>query len=1500
MKKRILAILTVILALCATAFFVACNNNNNKNDDPPKESYTLVINNDTAKGSVSVSPEQDKYENGSTVKITVSAKDGWLLDGIIVNGKIAEVKDGQTEIKIEKNTTVDVTYKSDNPEATYTLTINNDEFKGSVTVSPSANSYKGGTQVTVKVTAKGDNVAESITVNDKATIMLNADNSCSVTIVEDTVVIVNYKVSGGEDPEPPAPSDEKFKISINNDEEKGTFSVSPAQDEYEKNAKVTITVIAKDGYEVESVMVNGLPSAAKNGSATIVITSDTSIIIVYKEKTTGDKGTKENPYLISTAEELFEFSANINSPDSVADEKYSSAYFRLANDIDMEGVRYSAAGKKPETLADGTLDLSATFTGTFDGAGHTIKNLSILRNIRNDIYYVGLFGYTYMADIRDLTLENVCYEIVSSSDKVTVGASVGGVVGFAHLTNLTSVKVGGTIVTRVGSLNTMYIGGLAGVYNVSDDAQSYIAYIRNCNSAVKTEVGDHDDGDKSSLDAGINGGIVGYLNVSNGAAAIINSSSTGSVVGGKYLGGIVAYINGSNVSVINCLNYAAVRASTNGVAYAGGILGFAMGDVALMDCYSKGAVVSTKSGSATYNSYAGGIVGFAYEDDYDMSYDAGIAVINCYYSSAVRTYDVKNESGVKVEADAVNASWFKDTLRLDVSGWTLSDDGKYTPSAFDYGNGSYTLSFYKDGKIYNTESKAYTASGYSIIGVPNELSNENGKVFFDWAHGNGIRYRFYIPVVKDMILEAIFGDATNLAGVYTGVGDFHGETDGGVLSINADGTCAWIMSGNDAGTYKTDGKHIIFDFNAAGSLVGEIVGEQITLSVDYGMSGTVPYTFTKTDLVVFGEYYSETGDMITFTDKNVTFQSSNVNGGVSVSGTYSIDGNEITITCGSIMQKFYSSAKVTVNADFSLTLNFTGINGTESLNGVSFGKLGTPDYTGKAFLGTYYIAYLSVSGQIPIQSTYKLAFLADGTATYTSELGTVYKGNYYLFGDNVLKLNLENNISTFTFDSARGLIYGVFVRGMTANNYILLAPESEGAPKGFVVDADKNHYVLVNNKNVYYVHGSFEPTANISAENNFAEGDRVTINGEDYRAIYYRSTTYKGVEYISGYGLTHIGKEEGNYKNGSDTVVLDGIGNVTGTKNGTYVLYGTLTVVVFEDDTIIGFDYAEAKTAGNVITVKAPDKYQGVWTQDKTKSYEYQGVEYVENVKSYYKFILDGYGHVAYMYVYNYEESHLPNFKPVYKYNWGVETAWADYSENGTGLYCRFNSYNQGEMLFYYDMNLLYVKFLHDSRPADFEKYVKKGYTGTTEIPSLPDGATGSYNGSENGVAVVFNLKADLSGSYKGMPFNAVYDGNGNVIFKLNGETYIFNVNSKNLTYGDVTVALTRSGEVTEIIPAMFVGTWEGVWTEFGTSSNDKRQIKIEANGTLTYNNSTVFSVEYDNDLGKITGKAEVNGEPWEITLTYKSTTNSFGVKISYEYDQELRSLECSSLTKIA
>ena len=81
----------------------------------------------------------------------------------------------------------------------------------------------------------------------------------------------------------------------------------------------------------------------------------------------------------------------------------------------------------------------------FDGKGHSISDLSIQTITIEGTSYVGLFGQTSMAVIRDLTLEDIAYTVTSYSSDATVGAEAGGVVGHADLTNFANVAVSGTI-----------------------------------------------------------------------------------------------------------------------------------------------------------------------------------------------------------------------------------------------------------------------------------------------------------------------------------------------------------------------------------------------------------------------------------------------------------------------------------------------------------------------------------------------------------------------------------------------------------------------------------------------------------------------------------------------------------------------------------------------------------------------------------------------------------------------------------------------------------------------------------------------------------------------------------------------------------------------------------------------------------------------------------------------------------------------------------------------
>ncbi|WP_293855565.1 filamentous hemagglutinin N-terminal domain-containing protein [uncultured Alsobacter sp.] len=227
--------------------------------------------------------------------------------------------------------------------------------------------------------------------------------------------------------------------------------------------------------------------------------------------------------------------------------------FALANDINAGGPRFDP--------------ITGTFTGTFDGQGHTISNLTIASS---DTGTVGLFG-TNAGQIRNLTLADVTVSSlgsglqqvggiaglndmggVISNVKVTVAdisssdltgeASVGGIVG----TNLGTIS-GAAVVPGSGSgtvrglAETTAVGGLVGA-NGGTIVNSYArvgivfggATVSRSAPATPTTIN------------GAAGGLVG-LNL----GSIINSYSTGGItipaVAGTatIVGGLVGLDNAS-------------------------------------------------------------------------------------------------------------------------------------------------------------------------------------------------------------------------------------------------------------------------------------------------------------------------------------------------------------------------------------------------------------------------------------------------------------------------------------------------------------------------------------------------------------------------------------------------------------------------------------------------------------------------------------------------------------------------------------------------------------------------------------------------------------------------------------------------------------------------------------------------------------------------------------------------------------------------------------------
>ena len=110
----------------------------------------------------------------------------------------------------------------------------------------------------------------------------------------------------------------------------------------------------------------------------------------------------------------------------------------LAADIDLTGKDWTPIGT----------DYDNSYTGTFDGGGHTITGLTFTTNDEN----AGLFGYLNRAG----TVKNVVMEGVQITSNQIYGGSIGGVVGSSLGGTIENCSVSGSV------SGTVYVGGVVG------------------------------------------------------------------------------------------------------------------------------------------------------------------------------------------------------------------------------------------------------------------------------------------------------------------------------------------------------------------------------------------------------------------------------------------------------------------------------------------------------------------------------------------------------------------------------------------------------------------------------------------------------------------------------------------------------------------------------------------------------------------------------------------------------------------------------------------------------------------------------------------------------------------------------------------------------------------------------------------------------------------------------------------------------------------------------
>ena len=299
-------------------------------------------------------------------------------------------------------------------------------------------------------------------------------------------------------------------------------------------------------------------------------------------------GTENDPYLILNPIHLNQMRNFLNQ---------SGVYFKLMADIDLTEF---LEDENPTQGWQPVGNSSAKFNGILDGNSHTISGLWINRPNTD---YVGLFGYTYYATIKNLIIEDASIKgkqyvgVLSGygygdnnkgiiqdcviSGEVNGESYTGGCVGETYSTSISGVY------STVNVKGNDYIGGITGKGYIYTDK----ILISSCYILSNIE------GNNSV------GGIVGNHRGGN----MLDCSFIGSISGNNSVGGICGETSYNSGLFTSCYSAATIRGN-NGI---GGIIGQSKGS-RLEDCYFSGLIKGLNNTGGLIGKMSGGYIKHCY------------------------------------------------------------------------------------------------------------------------------------------------------------------------------------------------------------------------------------------------------------------------------------------------------------------------------------------------------------------------------------------------------------------------------------------------------------------------------------------------------------------------------------------------------------------------------------------------------------------------------------------------------------------------------------------------------------------------------------------------------------------------------------------------------------------------------------------------------------------------------------------------------------------------
>ena len=371
----------------------------------------------------------------------------------------------------------------------------------------------------------------------------------------------------------------------------------------------------------------------------------------------GGTGTQEDPWLITSKEDLIALAVFLNSgkaetfdTEAVGIGNCYGYYFKQTADIDLTGVSWEPIGYSG----------SYYFAGNYDGDGHSIKNAISTGKVDPEGFATaGIFGWVAFGSVENLHVKNANFLAIGQNNY----SYVGGIAGVCYGSSIINCSVVNSFLESKRNNNNNCAGSIVG-YSTGGTFEKCAAE----NNQVKTMayggfVGEVDD------DPSYGAGTSTFTNCYTANCSV--SSKTDDVQGVSLVGGFVGEMTDSALTVNNCYVYRAML-STEGIAVPGikatGVFaGHLWGGSSIVDtnCFFGACGTTENAGTASEkteeefrNGTVAGLLGeaFAQVGDYPKingpadysSVDAAIAKANALIKD-----DYKDFSSVETAINSV-------------------------------------------------------------------------------------------------------------------------------------------------------------------------------------------------------------------------------------------------------------------------------------------------------------------------------------------------------------------------------------------------------------------------------------------------------------------------------------------------------------------------------------------------------------------------------------------------------------------------------------------------------------------------------------------------------------------------------------------------------------------------------------------------------------------------------------------------------------------------------